>query len=163
MEEVYNFIRSEIDLKPNDTIVVGVSGGPDSMALLYILNEFKIKMGLKLICATFDEKLVRDDIEQIQTSGNNLLDIINNILDVSKIESGKDTLQEREYSINDMLVNIVNIAKSKIGAKPIKLAVNIDQNVSSVLYGDSAKLYQSLINIMGNAVKYTEVGTITSI
>ena len=130
--------------------------------------EIKVPMNLiSSLCdelvnmSTFDEKLVRDDIEQIQTSGNNLLDIINNILDVSKIESGKDTLQEREYSINDMLVNIVNIAKSKIGAKPIKLAVNIDQNVSSVLYGDSAKLYQSLINIMGNAVKYTEVGRIT--
>jgi signal transduction histidine kinase/CheY-like chemotaxis protein len=130
--------------------------------------EIKVPMNLiSSLCdelvnmSTFDEKLVRDDIEQIQTSGNNLLDIINNILDVSKIESGKDVLQEREYPINDMLVNIINIAKSKIGAKPIKLAVNIDQNVSSVLYGDSAKLYQSLINIMGNAVKYTEVGRIT--
>ena len=51
MEEVYNFIRNEIDLRPNDTIVVGVSGGPDSMALLYILNEFKKKMGLRLVCA----------------------------------------------------------------------------------------------------------------
>ena len=51
MEEVYNFIRNQIDLRPNDKIVVGVSGGPDSMALLYILNEFKKKMGLKLICA----------------------------------------------------------------------------------------------------------------
>lgn len=130
--------------------------------------EIKVPMNLiSSLCdelvnmSSFDEKLVRDDIEQIQTSGNNLLDIINNILDVSKIESGKDTLQEREYAINDMLVNIVNIAKSKIGAKPIKLAVNIDQNISSVLYGDSAKLYQSLINIIGNAVKYTEVGRIT--
>ena len=130
--------------------------------------EIKVPMNLiSSLCdelvnmSVFDEKLVRDDIEQIQTSGNNLLDIINNILDVSKIESGKDALQEREYPINDMLVNIINIAKSKIGAKPIKLAVNIDQNISSVLYGDSAKLYQALINIMGNAVKYTEVGRIT--
>ena len=130
--------------------------------------EIKVPMNLiSSLCdelvnmSAFDEKLVRDDIEQIQTSGNNLLDIINNILDVSKIESGKDALQEREYAINDMLINIINIAKSKIGAKPIKLAVNIDQNVSSVLYGDSAKLYQALINIMGNAVKYTEVGRIT--
>ena len=130
--------------------------------------EIKVPMNLiSSLCdelvnmSAFDEKLVRDDIEQIQTSGNNLLDIINNILDVSKIESGKDALQEREYAINDMLINIINIAKSKIGAKPIKLAVNIDQNISSVLYGDSAKLYQALINIMGNAVKYTEVGRIT--
>ena len=51
MEEVYNFIRNKIDLKPGDTIIVGVSGGPDSMALLYILNEFKNKIDLNLICA----------------------------------------------------------------------------------------------------------------
>ena len=51
MEEVYNFIRNKIDLEPNDTIVIGVSGGPDSMALIYILNEFKKKIGLNLICA----------------------------------------------------------------------------------------------------------------
>ena len=44
MEEVYNFIRNKIDLKPGDTIIVGVSGGPDTMALLYILNEFKNKI-----------------------------------------------------------------------------------------------------------------------
>ena len=51
MEEVYNFIRKEIGLSVGDTIVVGVSGGPDSMALLYILNEFKNKMDLNIICA----------------------------------------------------------------------------------------------------------------
>ena len=130
--------------------------------------EIKVPMNLiSSLCdelvnmSVFDEKLVRQDIEQIQTSGNNLLDIINNILDVSKIESGKNNLVEREYSINEMLANIINIAKSKIGAKPVKLIVNIDQNVSATLYGDSAKLYQSLINIMGNSVKYTDVGRIT--
>ena len=51
MEEVYNFIKNKIGLQPNDTIVIGVSGGPDSMALLYVLNEFKNKMGLKIVCA----------------------------------------------------------------------------------------------------------------
>jgi len=51
MEEVYNFIRNSIGLKPGDTIVVAVSGGPDSMSLLYILNEFKNKMDLNLVCA----------------------------------------------------------------------------------------------------------------
>ena len=130
--------------------------------------EIKVPMNLiSTLCdelvnmSTFDEKLVRDDIEQIQNSGNNLLDIINNILDISKIETGKATLLEREYKINEIIQNVINIAKSKIGTKPIKLVANIDQNVSSVLYGDSAKLYQSLLNIVGNAVKYTEVGRIT--
>ena len=129
--------------------------------------EIKVPMNLiSSLCdelvnmSEFDEKIVKEDIEQIQQSGNNLLDIINNVLDISKIESGKDTLQEREYEINDVISNVINISKSKIGAKSVKLEVNIDQNISSVLYGDSAKLYQSLINIMGNAVKYTDVGKI---
>ena len=130
--------------------------------------EIKVPMNLiSTLCdelvnmSTFDEKLVREDIEQIQTSGNNLLDIINNILDISKIETGKATLLEREYKINEIVQNAINIAKSKIGTKPIKLVANVDQNISSVLYGDSAKLYQSLLNILGNAVKYTDVGRIT--
>lgn len=130
--------------------------------------EIKVPMSLiSSLCdelvnmSEFNEKLIREDIVQIQQSGNNLLDIINNVLDISKIESGKNTLQEREYAINDLLNNVINIAKSKIGAKPVKLEVVIDQNISSGLYGDSAKLYQALINIMGNAVKYTDVGKIT--
>ena len=51
MEEVYNFLSTEISLKTNDVVVIGVSGGPDSMALLYILNEFKKKIGFKIVCA----------------------------------------------------------------------------------------------------------------
>lgn len=64
MEEVYNFIRNEIDLRPNDKIVVGVSGGPDSMALLYILNEFKKKMGLRLICAHVNHNVRKESDEE---------------------------------------------------------------------------------------------------
>lgn len=51
MEEVYNFIRNQIELKENDAIVIGVSGGPDSMALLYIMNEFKKDKNFKIVCA----------------------------------------------------------------------------------------------------------------
>ena len=64
MEEVYNFIRNKIGLLPNDTIVVGVSGGPDSMALLYILNEFKEKMGLKLVCAHINHNKRKESEEE---------------------------------------------------------------------------------------------------
>ena len=130
--------------------------------------EIKVPMGLiASLCEEldsieeYDEKLIKDDIEQIRVSGNNLLDIINNILDISKIESGNDKLQEKEYKINDMINNLINIAKSKIGAKPIKLIVNVDKKISSVLYGDGSKLYQSLLNVLTNAVKYTDVGRIT--
>lgn len=110
---------------------------------------------------TFDEKSVREDIQQIYDAGTNLVEIVNNILDISKIETGKDSLQERDYAINDMVVEVTNMIKSKLGAKPVQLVVNIDQNISSKLNGDSAKLYQSILNIMTNSVKYTDVGKIT--
>ena len=69
MEEVYNFIRNKISLKPGDVVVVGTSGGPDSMALLYILNEFKNIMDLKLVCAHLNHnKRTESDQEQADLS-----------------------------------------------------------------------------------------------
>ncbi len=110
---------------------------------------------------TFDENLFREDIQQIVMSGNSLLDIVNNILDISKIETGKQVLVEKEYKVVDLLTDVVNVAKSKIGSKPVKLMVNADQNISSVVNGDYSKIYQVLINILANAAKFTDVGRIT--
>lgn len=110
---------------------------------------------------TFDENLFREDIQQIVMSGNSLLDIVNNILDISKIETGKQVLVEKEYKVVDLLTDVVNIAKSKIGSKPVKLMVNVDQNISSVVNGDYSKIYQVLVNILANAAKFTDVGRIT--
>ena len=131
-------------------------------------SEIKVPMNLIVsLCdeltsmPVFNEKLVREDISQIYTSGNSLLDIVNNILDISKIETGKGTLQERDYKVNNLLTDVINIAKSKIGAKQVKLMVNVDQNISSVLNGDYSKLYQALTNIVTNAAKFTDVGKIT--
>lgn len=109
----------------------------------------------------YDEKLFKDDINQIVSSGNSMLDIVNNILDISKIETGKQTLNEKEYKVVDLLTDVVNITKSKIGSKPVKLMINVDQNISSTLNGDYSKLYQVLINILANSAKYTDVGRIT--
>ena len=64
MEEVYNFIRNNIGLKMDDSVVIGVSGGPDSMALLYIMNEFKKKMNLKLICAHINHNVRKESYEE---------------------------------------------------------------------------------------------------
>ena len=66
MEEVYNFIKKDIELKPDDIIVIGVSGGPDSMALLYIMNEFKNKIGFKIVCAHVNHnKRIESEQEKI--------------------------------------------------------------------------------------------------
>ena len=93
---------------------------------------------------TFDEKQVREDIENIKVSGNNLVDIINNILDISKIETGEESLQLKEYSLNNLVRDLPNVINARIGERPIKLIMNVDQNISAKLYGDSTKIYQIL-------------------
>jgi tRNA(Ile)-lysidine synthetase-like protein len=82
MQEVYNFIRNDIGLKPDDAIVIGVSGGPDSMALLYIMNEFKEIMGLKLICAHINHNVrkesdkEKEDLEKYCKKNNIIFEYI---------------------------------------------------------------------------------------
>lgn len=108
----------------------------------------------------FDETSARNDIKHISSAGNNLLDIINNILDISKIESGKETLEKKEYSIGSIVMELSSIIEARLENKPIELIMDVDKEIPSKLYGDSTKLFQILLNILTNAVKYTEVGKI---
>lgn len=64
MEEVYNFINKKLNLKETDSIVIGVSGGPDSMALLYIMNQFKEKIGFKIICAHVNHNKRKESVDE---------------------------------------------------------------------------------------------------
>lgn len=110
---------------------------------------------------TFDESRSRNDIKHISSAGNNLLDIINNILDISKIESGKETLDKKEYSIGNIILELKSIIDARICDRPIKFIIDIDKGVPSKLFGDSTKIFQVLLNILTNSAKYTEVGKIT--
>lgn len=109
---------------------------------------------------SFDIETAKNDIQNIATASNNLLDIINNILDISKIESGKEVLDNKEYSISKLINDLSNIIETRIGNSPIKLCINLDENLPSKVYGDYTKMYQILLNISSNSVKYTEVGRI---
>ena len=149
MEEVYNFIRSEIDLKPNDTIVVGVSGGPDSMALLYILNEFKIKMGLKLICAHINHNTRKESDEEEKYVRGFCKD--NNIVFESvKIKSwGDDNFENearsRRYNFFEELVDQYN-------AKYLMTAHHADDLIETILMrivrGSTLKGYSGFSKIV---------------
>lgn len=108
----------------------------------------------------FDEESARTDIKHIASAGSNMLDIVNNILDISKIESGKETLEMKRYSLSSVVMELSSIIEARIGDKPIKLIIDVDKNIPSKLYGDSTKLFQVLLNILTNSVKYTEVGKI---
>ena len=99
MEEVYNFIRNNIGLKMDDSVVIGVSGGPDSMALLYIMNEFKKMMNLKLICAHINHN-VRKESEQERIDLENYCKENNIIFEYIKIEKwGEDNFHNEARTI----------------------------------------------------------------
>ncbi len=99
MEEVYNFIGQEIELKPSDTVVIGVSGGPDSMALLYILNEFKNKIGFKIVCAHVNHNK-RVESEQEKKDLEKYCKENNIIFEYIKIESwGDDNFHNEARSV----------------------------------------------------------------
>lgn len=108
-----------------------------------------------------DKEEIRNTMQQIISSGNNLLDIVNNVLNISNIESGKTNIVNNTYKIKDLINDAVNVANAKIGSKPVKLEVNISETLADEYQGDAIKIYQALQNVLTNAAKYTEVGKIT--
>ena len=113
-----------------------------------------------LASGDFDPKTARADIENIYTAGNNLVDIINNILDVSKIESEQNTINAKNCNLDKLVRELSSVVKSRLGKKPIEFIAELDEHIPSVIWGDSTKIYQILLNIANNSVKYTEVGKI---
>ncbi len=94
----------------------------------------------------------------IMTASETLLGFINDILDISKIESGKMHLVEMEYSTRDQFRSIVSMIKVKSDQKDLSFDMDIDENIPQKLYGDMAKIKQVALNLLTNAVKYTEKG-----
>ncbi len=102
----------------------------------------------------------RDCIIQIQKSGKNLLNIINDILDYSKIDSGKLEIIPEKYELSSELNDISNILVTRIGSKELDLYVACDLDIPNALYGDSMRIRQVLINLVNNAIKFTNKGSV---
>ena len=103
---------------------------------------------------------LKEDIKNINESGTILLEIINNILDITKVEEGKTTLNNNPYSLADTIAKVSHMTKISLIDKPIKFNVQINGSIPTTLMGDEVKLYQILMNILSNAVKYTKKGSI---
>ncbi len=110
--------------------------------------------------APYNEESSKTCFKQISEYGLKLVDAIDVILDVSKINGGQTETNNNNYNIVDTIRNLVNATTNMIGTKKISINVDVDSNISSVLNGDEEKLYQCVLNILSNAVKYTEVGKI---
>ena len=97
----------------------------------------------------------------IKSAGNTLLSIINNILDFSKIEDGKMTLVPVEFDVAELINNLVNTISERARLKGLEFNVEVDESIPSRLYGDDVRISQIVMNLLTNAVKYTESGSVT--
>ncbi|MBT7951174.1 MAG: transporter substrate-binding domain-containing protein [Gammaproteobacteria bacterium] len=103
----------------------------------------------------------RDYFSKILVSGENLLHIINDILDFSKIEAGKLEFENIEFNLSKVLEDISNVIAFKAHEKSVEFLINLNPDVPTGLIGDSLRLGQILINLVNNAIKFTEQGEIT--
>lgn len=114
----------------------------------------------EMILSESNNKVVKSYATDIKNAGNTLLALINDILDFSKIESGKMELSPIEYDLFGLINDLETMTLFRAEAKNLKLVVNADPNMPSVLYGDDIRIKQIIMNLLTNAVKYTNAGTI---
>ncbi len=117
----------------------------------------------------YSELILQEKIEEkveeyaldIKSASNNLLSIINAILDISKIESGKLEIIESDYFTQSLIYDVMSVILIPIHKKGLKFVNEIDTNIPLQLYGDSLRIRQVMINLLNNAVKFTDKGSIT--
>ena len=115
----------------------------------------------EMILRESKDENVLEYAENLRHAGNNLLGIVNDILDFSKIEAGKMEIINVEYEMSSLLNDLVNMLKPRAEKKNLQLIVNADENLPSMLFGDEIRIKQVITNILTNAVKYTEKGSVT--
>lgn len=108
------------------------------------------------IYGDLDERL-RTPMEQLQINGQHLLRLINDVLDLAKIEAGRVELHMNEYSVEEVLDALQATAHPLAEAKGLELRVSIDERIGHC-YGDSKRIFQVLLNVVGNAIKFTRDG-----
>ena len=99
-----------------------------------------------------------EHILTVKQAGSNLLSIINDILDFSKIETGKLEIVCATYSVSSLINDVISIIRMKLIDSQVRFAANIDGNIPNTLFGDETRIRQALLNLLDNAVKYTERG-----
>ena len=113
--------------------------------------------------AILDDKTLADakkEAKDIIMASNNLLEIVNGILDISKIEAGKIEIVNVDYNFISMCNDIVKLSRPRIGEKPIELKCKFSSDIPAILHGDQGKVKEIITNILTNAIKYTESGLI---
>ncbi len=132
----------------------------------FLVNiSHEIRTPVNAVCglseAILQEELplnVRRDIIDLQTAGRNLLSTVSNILDFSELQSGRMVLAEESYNITSTITDIINMALTMDNGKHLELIVDCDAGLPSNLVGDEQKLRRIIMNLLGNAMKFTKEG-----
>ena len=136
-----------------------------SLFLANISHEMRtplnVIIGLTDLCLEEDlPDHLKDDIEKVNSAGNSLLSIVNDVLDISKIEAGKFKAVPVRYYTASLLNDIITFNVIRIEGKPIAFTVDIDPNMPSEMFGDELRLKQIFNNLLSNAFKYTHEGRV---
>lgn len=102
----------------------------------------------------------KDEVKDIIMASQSLLEIVNGILDISKIEANKLEIINAEYDFNKVLEELVALTRARMGDKPLQFKTSFDPTIPTVLYGDHTRIKQIILNLLTNAVKYTKEGYI---
>lgn len=126
-----------------------------------IRSPLGIVLGFNELIAKSDNiSEIREYSHNISSAGETLRVVINDILDYSKIESGKLEIIENNYSLKNLISEIDKNIRLKASEKGLKFDIEVGENVPDMLYGDDVRIRQCLINILSNAIKYTEKGSV---
>ncbi|RYZ73209.1 MAG: response regulator, partial [Proteobacteria bacterium] len=137
-----------------------------SLFLANMSHEMRTPLGAILGFAKLlqDPKLSREDRAQyisiIEKTGESLTKIINDILDLSKVEAGHLEIDRSNFSLRALLNEVRMMSETKIGSKPVKILLHIDETLPDQVTTDPQRLQQILMNLLGNAIKFTEAGEV---
>ena len=127
-----------------------------------IRTPINVVLGLDaVILRESTEPAIKEYALDIQNAGKTLLSLVNDILDLSKIESGKMEIIPTKYDFSSLVHDVINMISVKAANKNLKLNLRLDENIPSGLYGDDVRIRQVLVNLLNNAVKYTKEGSVT--
>jgi signal transduction histidine kinase/CheY-like chemotaxis protein len=126
-------------------------------------TPMNVVMGLTELIMEEDDPTVnlKENLAKINTAGNTLLGLINNVLDISKIESGNLELSPIQYKLQHLVNDIITLNVVRVEEKPIKFKLDINENLPYCLTGDYLRVKQIINNLLSNAFKFTQKGTIT--
>ncbi len=165
VSDYIDHMQEEQQLK-EDLRVAKASSEAKSNFLSNVSHEIRTPinavLGLdEMILRESDDKTILKYAMDIKNSGKSLLGLVNDLLDFSKIEAGKMEIIPVEYELSSVINDLINMVAVKAADKGLKLDIDVDKTIPHILFGDEIRIKQCVLNILNNAVKYTEEGSVT--